>query len=70
MGMFVRTIGIARAAMKIGMVNLAYNISRYVWHEKKAAISFVVAPIRDHAFFLQAVFQGEIGKHLVPGAAP
>ncbi len=56
--------------MKIGMVNLAYNISRYVWHEKKAAISFVVAPIRDHAFFLQAVFQGEIGKHLVPGAAP
>ncbi len=37
MGMFVRTIGIARAIMKIGMVNLAYNISRYVWHEKKAA---------------------------------
>ena len=37
MGMFVRTIGIARATMKIGMVNLAYNISRYVWHEKKAA---------------------------------
>ena len=37
MGMFVRTIGIARATMKIGMVNLAYNISRYVGHEKKAA---------------------------------
>jgi transposase, IS5 family len=28
MGMFVRTIGIARATMKIGMINLAYNISR------------------------------------------
>ena len=39
MGMFVRTIGIARATMKIGMINLAYNISRYVWHEKKAAIA-------------------------------
>ncbi|MGN7964159.1 hypothetical protein [Brucella sp. 22210] len=40
MGMFVRIIGIARATMKIGMVNLAYNISRYVWHEKKAAIAW------------------------------
>ncbi len=39
MGMFVRTIGIARASMKIGMINLAYNISRYVWHERKAAIA-------------------------------
>ncbi|MBM7329503.1 hypothetical protein JS562_41590 [Agrobacterium sp. S2] len=38
MGMFVRTIGIARATMKIGMINLAYN-SRYVWHEHKAAIA-------------------------------
>ena len=37
MGLFVRTIGIARATMKIGMANLAYNISRYVWHEKTAA---------------------------------
>ena len=32
-----QTIGIARATMKIGMANLAYNITRYVWHEKKAA---------------------------------
>ncbi|MGB3386701.1 MAG: IS5 family transposase, partial [Pseudaminobacter sp.] len=37
MGLFVRTIGIARATMKIGMANLAYNITRYVWHEKRAA---------------------------------
>jgi len=27
----------ARATMKIGMANLAYNITRYVWHEKTAA---------------------------------
>jgi len=37
MGLFVRTIGIARATMKIRMANLAYNITRYVWHEKQAA---------------------------------
>ena len=33
MGLFVRTIGMARARTKIGMVNLAYNLTRYVWHE-------------------------------------
>lgn len=37
MGLFVRTIGITRATVKIGMANLAYNITRYVWHEKRAA---------------------------------
>lgn len=40
MGLFVRTIGIARATMKIGMANLAYNITRYAWHEKKAAAAW------------------------------
>lgn len=33
MKLFIRTIGIARARMKIGMTNLAYNLMRYVWHE-------------------------------------
>lgn len=37
LGLFVRTIGIARATMKIRMANLTYNITRYVWHEKRAA---------------------------------
>jgi len=36
MGLFIRTIGIARARMKIGMANLAYNLSRYVWHEERS----------------------------------
>ena len=31
MGLMVRTIGIARARVKIGMANLAYNIRRFVW---------------------------------------
>jgi hypothetical protein len=30
-GCFVRTIGIARAMAKIGLENLAYNISRFVF---------------------------------------
>ena len=32
-GLFVRTIGIARATLKIGMVNLVYNFSRLAWLE-------------------------------------
>jgi transposase, IS5 family len=31
MGLMIRTIGIARAEVKIGLANLAYNIRRYVW---------------------------------------
>jgi hypothetical protein len=37
MGLFVRTIGLARARTKIGMANLAYNLTRYVWHERRTA---------------------------------
>jgi IS5 family transposase len=33
MGLFVRTIGIVRAKVKIGLANLAYNLTRFVWHE-------------------------------------
>jgi IS5 family transposase len=37
MGLFVRTIGIARARTKIGMANLAYNLTRFVWHQGRVA---------------------------------
>jgi len=37
MGLIVRTIGIARARTKIGMVNLAYNLTRFVWHQGRTA---------------------------------
>ncbi len=30
-GLFVRTIGLARARIKIGLANLTYNIRRFVW---------------------------------------
>ena len=37
MGMCVRTIGIGRARVKIGIVNLACNLRRYVWQEGRKA---------------------------------
>lgn len=37
MGLFVRTIGIARAETKITLANLAYNIDRLIFHERRAA---------------------------------
>ena len=33
MGLFIRTIGIARARIKIGMANLVYNFQRLAWIE-------------------------------------
>lgn len=37
MGLYVRTIGIARAKLKIGLANLAYNMRRFVWLRTKYA---------------------------------
>jgi len=31
MGLVIRTIGLARARVKVGLANLAYNMRRYVW---------------------------------------
>ena len=38
MGLFIRTIGLARARVKIGMANIAYNIGRLVWQEKRRGL--------------------------------
>lgn len=35
--LFVRTIGISRAKVKIGMANPAYNFTRLTWLEARAA---------------------------------
>lgn len=37
MGLFIRTIGIARAATKIGLANLAYNMKRLIYLDRIAA---------------------------------
>jgi hypothetical protein len=37
MGLFVRTVGIARAIVKIGLANLASNMRRFVWLQTRNA---------------------------------
>ncbi len=37
MGLFIRTIGLNRAEAKIMLVNLAYNMKRLIFHERRAA---------------------------------
>jgi transposase, IS5 family len=37
MGLFIRTIGLKRAEAKIMLVNLAYNMRRLIFHERRAA---------------------------------
>ena len=37
MGLFIRTIGLARATTKIGLANLVYNMQRVVWLTGQAA---------------------------------
>jgi len=36
MGLFVRTVGMARARVKIGLANLVFNMKRLVWLERSA----------------------------------
>jgi IS5 family transposase len=36
-GLFVRTIGVARAKVKIGLANIAYNVTRLIWLRTKTA---------------------------------
>ena len=36
-GMFIRTIGLARAEAKLTLANLAYNFDRLIFHERRAA---------------------------------
>jgi IS5 family transposase len=39
MGLFVRTIGLARATTKIGLANLVHNMRRLIWLERQAALT-------------------------------
>lgn len=38
MGLFIRTIGLHRAEAKITLANLAYNMNRLIFHERRAAM--------------------------------
>jgi len=37
MGLFIRTIGLAKARLKVGMVNRDYNMRRLVWVNAREA---------------------------------
>jgi len=37
-GLFIRTIGLARAEAKLTLANLAYNFNRLIFHERRAAM--------------------------------
>ena len=37
-GLFIRTIGLARAESKLIAANLAYNFDRLIFHERRAII--------------------------------
>jgi len=39
MGLVIRTVGIARARVKVGLANLAYNLRRYVWLQRRSAVA-------------------------------
>ena len=39
MGLVVRTIGMARATVKIGLANIVYNMKRAVWLSERAAFA-------------------------------
>ena len=39
MGLFVRTIGLERAQAKISFANMAYNLQRLIFHERRAAMA-------------------------------
>ncbi len=38
MGLFIGTIGIARAEVKVGLTILAYNIDHLIFHKRRAAM--------------------------------
>jgi hypothetical protein len=39
MGLFVRTIGLARATTKIGLANLVYNMRRLLWLDRQPTLT-------------------------------
>ena len=38
MGLFIRTIGLARAEAKLTLCNLAYNFNRLIFHERRESM--------------------------------
>src|SRR5690606_26643887 len=65
MGLVVRTIGIARARLKIGMANLAYNFQRLAWLQGRTA----PARRRNAAFKGQKVRKLDEDQPIIAGTS-
>ena len=39
LGLIVRTVGMVRARVKIGLANLAYNLTRLAWLNRRTALA-------------------------------
>ena len=48
-GLFLRTIGLARAKAKLTLANLAYNFDRLIFHERGTAMRWICAKYRKSA---------------------
>ncbi|MBS1039158.1 IS5/IS1182 family transposase, partial [Gluconobacter cerinus] len=38
-GLFIRTVGITRATMRIGLANIVYNMRRFIFLEQISAVA-------------------------------
>jgi len=60
-GNFIRTIGLARAKLKIGLMNLTYNLMRYLQLTKGRESTLVLGePFAEVLFDEPDIFGGEI----------
>ena len=41
MGLFIRPLGRARAEAKISLANLAYNLQRFLFHQRRPATEYL-----------------------------
>ena len=48
MGLFVRTIGLARATTKIGLANLVYNMRRLLWLHRQPVLTWTLTSLPRH----------------------
>ncbi len=62
MGLFIRTIGIARATTKIGLANLAYNMKRLIYLDRIA----ITRPTAERADYCAAQAKKSPPDDLIP----
>ena len=66
MKLFVRTIGLARARVKIGMANLAFNFNRLAWLEAPSCACLIRMEVRSS----RQIDPMSLSRPPLPGRAP